>query len=121
MTRVMVVDDEQELRELVKIVLKSIGYATVEAADGHEALTILRADPRFVVVISDVHMARMDGVRFLNELKVYQLTIPVILSSADFSSECVHAALQQGAVAYLPRPFTPRQLIDVVKQIVDKL
>ncbi len=63
MTRVLIVDDEQGLRILVNVVLKSIGYETVEAADGEEALAILGTDPRFAAVISDVHMAGMDEIR----------------------------------------------------------
>jgi DNA-binding NtrC family response regulator len=121
MTRVLVVDDDPGLRQLVGIMLASIGCKMVEAEDGYEALTILRADPGFAVVISDVHMARMDGVRFLTELRAQQVTIPVILSSVDFSSDWINVVMQQGAAAYLPRPFTPRQLVAVVKQVLGKL
>jgi len=120
MARVLVVDDERGLRVLVGMVLKSIGCEMVEAADGVEALDILRDDPAFDLVITDVHMARMDGVRFLTVLREQYPTLPVILSSVDFRLDRVSQVIQQGAAAYLPRPFTPRQLIEVVERVMDK-
>jgi two-component system chemotaxis response regulator CheY len=118
MTRVLVVDDEQGLRVLVGAILKSASHDVVEAEDGEDALDILRDYPIFDLIITDIHMAPMDGLRFLAELQRRYPTIPVIISSVSFRYYRVDPSQQLGAAAFLPRPFTPPQLLELVERIM---
>ncbi|MBI5167842.1 MAG: sigma-54-dependent Fis family transcriptional regulator [candidate division NC10 bacterium] len=115
MGRILVVDDEPSVRELLSIVLEKEGHSVSSAVDGVEALRLAKDNP-YDLVISDIKMPRMDGLRFLSGLREFDREIPVIMITAYPSTESAIEAMKQGAYDYLTKPFK----IEEVKLVVAK-
>jgi CheY-like chemotaxis protein len=115
--RVLVVDDDREVRGLVAGMLRRDGYTVVEAGDGPEALDVaarLRPD----LVLLDMTLPGMDGVEVARQLKATPLlaTIPVVALSALTQEGVQQRALAAGCARYLTKPCPPAALRDVVAQ-----
>lgn len=112
--RVLIIDDEQILRTLMFEILCRSDYDAIAVESGVQALEVLRSDSQFSLIVSDVYMPGMDGAALLNELQRDYPDIPVLMSSVHSTSEVVKKLIQQGMVAYLPRPFTAKQFVNAV-------
>ena len=107
--KILVADDEKEIRELLRLYLENSGYQVVEAEDGIQALDILKAE-KIDLCLLDIMMPRMDGYRVLQELRK-ESNIPVmILSAKDADSEKI-LGLNLGADDYMTKPFNPLEAI----------
>ena len=104
MNHVLIVEDDKEIREGVKIYLKSKGYEVSEAADGVEGLEIIKKEEIHLAIV-DVMMPRMDGITMTAKLRE-KYDFPVIFLSAK--SEEVD---DMGADDYVTKPFTPMELL----------
>jgi CheY-like chemotaxis protein len=113
MRRVLVVDDEHPSRFAIAAVLRQAGFETVEADSGLAALHILEHDADFAVILSDVQMPRMDGMRLLAELGRRHAVIPVVVISGLARHATEARAL--GAACYLPKPFSKYQLVETIR------
>lgn len=100
---ILVVDDDQAHRGMLRTMLRSWGYAVSEAADGDEALNLVR-ERAFDAVLTDVRMARMDGIHTLKSVLEYNPALPVVLMTAYSSVETAVEALRLGAYDYLVKP-----------------
>lgn len=117
--RIMVVDDSASLRQVVSIALKGVGYETIEACDGKDALKKLDGK-KIHLVISDVNMPNMDGITFVKELKnnpSYKFT-PVIMLTTESQEEKKSEGKAAGAKAWVVKPFQPQQMLDAVSKLV---
>lgn len=115
-TRILVVDDEQSMREMLRIVLRRDGYDVVLAENGREAVQILQSQP-FDLLLSDIRMPDMSGVEVLR--RVRQLPgrpVDVIAVTAAQEAETVRAAMAGGVVSYLVKPFTMAALHERLDQ-----
>ena len=101
--RVLLVDDQDELRELFRRTLRKDGHEVVTAADGRTAIQ-LASQSRFDVVISDVRMPDLTGVELLQELHETDPDLPVLLVSGSPDLETAMKAVQFGALEYLVKP-----------------
>ena len=110
---ILVVDDEDEIRELCRVNLEFEGYDVVEAADGVEALARAR-DEQPDLIFLDVMMPRMDGWEVLRQLKEADDTsgIPVVLLTAKTSEEDQIRGWEEGILEYISKPFNPLSLGD---------
>jgi len=115
LARALVVDDDHTLRFVISEILRKADYQPVEAENGLDALDILKEDPNFEVILSDVQMPKMDGIRFLEELQIEYPDIPVIMLSVNPKWNAEVA--EKGAYTCLPKPFSRRQLLDAVGNI----
>jgi CheY-like chemotaxis protein len=93
-------------------ILSQEDFQPVEAENGLDALEILKTDSHFDVILSDVQMPKMDGIHLLEELQIEHPAIPVIMLSVNPKWNAEIAG--KGACAYLPKPFSRRQLLDAV-------
>ena len=109
---VLVVEDEESIRWMVGVLLKQQGYAITEANDGRAALRILHDNPKFDLVITNIQMPGMDGLRLMAELRQYYPQIPLLVMSAYLEQPSVRIVDQR--IAYLPKPFSRQQLLDAV-------
>ena len=116
MTRILVVDDDPHLREVVRYALTRQGYTVTEATNGVEALRLLRADPPDLVVL-DVVMPEMDGIEACREIRRVSRVPVVFLSSRDEELDRV-LGLELGADDYLTKPFSTRELVARVKAVL---
>lgn len=113
--RVLVVDDESNMRRVLEIMLDKMGYETRAASDGQEALALTRHES-FDLVLTDLRMPKMDGIALLNALRTQGIEIPVIILTAYGTVEGAVAAMQQGAYDYILRPFD----VEAVERIITR-
>lgn len=109
MARVLVVDDDRGMREVLEIMLTREGYQVASAPGGREALSICRKN-KFDVVITDLKMPRVDGIDVLKGIKEMSPETMVILVTAYASGETAVAAMQEGAYDYLEKNFDIEEL-----------
>ncbi|WP_027184371.1 sigma-54-dependent transcriptional regulator [Desulfovibrio inopinatus] len=100
---VLIVDDDNAHRLMLKTMLSGWGYGTVEAGDGQEAVEIIHHRP-FDAVLMDVRMAGMDGITALGHIKAYNPAIPVLIMTAYGSVSAAVDAVKGGAYDYLLKP-----------------
>ncbi|MBB6673925.1 response regulator transcription factor [Cohnella nanjingensis] len=111
---VLVVDDEPEIRDVIHMYLRNEGYNALEAADGEQALRLLRSDPSVRLVILDIMMPKMDG--FLTCMKMREISqVPIIMLSARETDMDKITGLTTGADDYVSKPFNPLELMARVK------
>jgi len=118
MARVLLVEDDHNMRFLIAKILQRAGYETCEADNGRRALEILKNDDFVDLVISDFLMPEMNGLEFLELIKKQHPGIPVVMLSVHTRVDWIDEAMQKGAVAYLLKPFTREQLTTIVSDIL---
>lgn len=114
-TRLLLVDDEDEVRRAFERLLAREGYEIESASNGREAFEKVAAGA-FDVIISDVAMPEMNGVEFLRKVRERDLDVPVILITAAPELTAAIRAVELGAFRYLTKPVQPRQLFEVVER-----
>jgi len=116
--RILIVDDEQDLLDLVGLILRDAGYEVDTALSGESALRKLRKE-RFDLVLLDIMMPRMDGWEVLKILKVDTRTqdIPVAMLTCKTDAKDKLYGLQEGAVDYITKPFSSDELIARIEGI----
>lgn len=112
--KVLVVDDEVEITNAIDIYLTSEGYTIFKAFDGIEALEILEKNDNIDLIILDIMMPKLDGVRTLAKIR-QDRELPVIMLSAKSEDTDKILGLNMGADDYLTKPFNPLELIARVK------
>jgi two-component system, NtrC family, nitrogen regulation response regulator NtrX len=117
---VLVVDDEADIRELVSGVLEDEGYAVRSAADSNSALDAVD-DRRPSMVLLDVWLqgSRLDGIQLLQEIKRRDPTIPVLMISGHGNLDTAVAAVREGAVDFIEKPFEAERLIYLVDRATE--
>jgi FixJ family two-component response regulator len=111
---VAAVDDDFRVRESIKSLLESAGYAPVVFSSAEEFLesgTLAAA----ICLITDVRMPGMDGIELQRRIRIRRPTLPVILISARQNSEVRQTAIDEGAVAFLYKPFDATDLLKIIQ------
>jgi DNA-binding response OmpR family regulator len=111
MTKVLVVEDSQDISILLAHTLEDLGYSVIEARDGATGLRMARVD-RPGIILLDIMMPAMDGIQVLEQLKSNAVTrsIPVIMVSAKGQDDDITKALQAGACSYVTKPWNLDEL-----------
>ena len=117
---VLVVDDEADIRELVSGVLEDEGYAVRTAADSTQTLEAIE-ERRPSMVLLDVWLqgSRLDGLQLLQEIKRRDPTIPVLMISGHGNLDTAVAAIREGAVDFIEKPFEAERLIYLVDRATE--
>lgn len=116
--KILIVDDEKNLRESLAELVEGEGYETVQSSDGAEALLQIRAS-EFACVFLDIRMPRMDGLQLLAKLRDEGLTLtPVVIISAFGDSERTIEAMRSGAFDYVTKPLNIDELLQILKRAV---
>ena len=119
MGKILVVDDEPDIRSLLGECLVVAGFETVEAGDGDEAVAAVQTE-RPSVILLDVNMPRQGGMEVLPELKRIAPDVPVIMCTARMDVPTAVRAMQLGAYDYLTKPFDPELLVLTVKRACER-
>ncbi|MFI1593865.1 response regulator [Streptomyces venezuelae] len=116
--RVLVVDDNKVIRQLIRVNLELEGFEVVTAADGVECLDVVQQVQPDVVTL-DVVMPRLDGLRTAARLRSDARTrdLPIVVISACTQYE-VESGLEVGVDAFLAKPFEPNELVGIVRQLI---
>jgi signal transduction histidine kinase len=114
--KILVIDDESDFRALIRITLKMMGYAIIEASDGLDGLAAIKMHHPDLV-LCDVNMPKMDGNTLLGALKEDPecSSIPFIFITGNTAKSAMRQGMQLGADDYLTKPFTTDELIGAVK------
>ena len=117
---VLVVDDEQDIRDASERILSRIGYQVQKASRGDEALDILKKNSIDIVLL-DLKMPGMDGMEILARIRERSTEIQVIVITGYATVETAIEAMKQGAYDFIPKPFEPDQLRIVVNRAWEKI
>ncbi|MCG6963102.1 MAG: response regulator [Acidobacteria bacterium] len=119
MKHIFVVDDEPDVVGLLKTVLELEGFRVTTATEGRTALAQILADPPDVLVL-DLMMPDMDGMELLKLLRLdpQGANLPVLIVSAKSGQQNQIGSLQLGANAYICKPFSNRELVAQIRQLV---
>jgi DNA-binding response OmpR family regulator len=119
MTKILIAEDERDIRDLITFTLGFAGFEVVSAANGEEAVNLARQEMPDLILM-DVRMPRMTGYEACIALKkdAKLKAIPVIFLSAKGQDTEIQAGLQAGAVDYLLKPFAPDQLTARIQAVL---
>ncbi len=118
--RILAVDDEPELAELIRYHLARAGHVVTTAANGWEAVGLARAQ-RPDLILLDLMLPDLDGFGVCEILRrqAETATIPIVIVSAWSSGESRHLGLELGALDYLTKPFSPQDLVRCVDRLMN--
>jgi len=117
--KILVVDDEQSLRDVLSIMLKRAGYAVTSAVDGEEAIELLNKEI-FDLVITDLRMPKIDGMEVLKAVKSASPETVVLIITAFASADSAVEAMKQGAYDYLTKPFQVDEVQLIIRNALEK-
>src|SRR4029077_17824655 len=119
-SEILIVDDEEDIRDLIAGILKDEGYDTRVAGDGDSALQAVRARrPQLVVLDIWLQGSRLDGIQILEVLKREQPDLPVVMISGHGTIETAVASIKKGAYDFIEKPFKADRLIHVVSRALE--
>lgn len=114
-SRILVVEDDEGLREALVDTLSLAGYDWLEAESAEQALLLLKSN-EVDIVVSDVQMAGLDGLGLLRSIKLSWPKLPVLLMTAYANIEDAVSAMKEGAIDYMAKPFAPEVLLNMVSR-----
>ena len=117
--KILVVDDEPNIRTMFQDVLERSGYQVTTAGSGAEALELARNE-RFDLAFLDIKMPGLNGVETLQALKQLNPEVNVVMITGYASEDLVAASLDSGAFVCLSKPFGVAQILEVVRTICDE-
>jgi len=117
--RVLVVDDEENLRHLLMVILKKGGYEPTAVADGKQALALLEKEP-FGIALCDIRMPVMDGLELLQEVRKRGLPTYCIMMSAYGTTETAVEAMRLGAYDYVSKPFKADEILLTLRKALER-
>lgn len=117
--RILVVDDEETIREIVTSMLTSANYKCRQARSGVEALALLDSGEEFELMLSDLMMAELDGIGLLERTKEKFPDMPVVMVTAVHDISVALGAIRNGAYDYLLKPFEREQLLATVRRALE--
>jgi CheY-like chemotaxis protein len=121
MARILVAEDERDIRELINFTLMFAGHTVTLAANGAEAVALVeQANPQLIMM--DVRMPKMTGYEACRQIKTMDAyrNIPVIFLSAKGQDEEIQSGLDAGATAYILKPFSPEELARRVNDLLQQ-
>jgi len=120
MMKVLIVDDEEVLRDVLETVLVREGFDVVLAASGEEALSVLDGDDAIDLVILDVMLPGISGIDTLRAVRISNPQLPVIVITAFSSIDGAIEAMKHGAFHYIPKPFKNEEVILTVNKALEQ-
>lgn len=117
MSKILIVDDSDVVRQLIKSELEKYSLETELASNGKEAMQILK-NGIFSLIFLDINMPEVDGIEFLSQLKDEGIKTPCVIVSNEGDIECTVACKKLGAKGWLPKPINKETLIKVYQKLV---
>ncbi len=119
MANILVVDDMQIMRDIVRATLEPLNHAIFEAENGEDGLTLIQ-EQRIDLIITDLYMDGMDGIEFtaaVRHLAEYKFT-PILLLTGENSSEIKFRGKKAGVTGWLLKPFEPEKLKSALARLI---
>jgi CheY-like chemotaxis protein len=120
MAKILIAEDDQDIRELVVLTLQFNGFDVVSAVDGAQAIEKAREEA-FDLILMDVRMPRMTGYEACRRLRQMEETkdVPIVFLSAKGQEAEIRQGLEVGATAYILKPFAPDDLAQKISDVLD--
>ena len=115
--KILIADDEPEIRNLLRLYLENENYHVIEAEDGQRALDLLRAEQPALCIL-DIMMPKMDGISVLKKLRAMGNPIPILMLTAKSEIDDKVLGLDSGANDYLTKPFDMEELIARIVSLI---
>jgi CheY-like chemotaxis protein len=123
-SHILIADDEKHTRLALDLVLRQAGFQVSVATDGHEAFeTVIRqagGKNPVTLIITDVFMPRIDGLKLLELLNNQGFAIPVIVITGYGNSELILKLRSRGFAGYLDKPFVPEEILSRVSKVLEE-
>jgi two-component system chemotaxis response regulator CheY len=119
--RVLVVDDEENIRKTVRLTLTKAGFDVVEAADGEKGVKAITSDDNALMVdaiLCDIHMPKVNGMEAIAYFRSQFPSVPVVVITGHPDIQKATALFKQGVVDYLVKPIEAAKLVEVAKKAV---
>lgn len=114
--QILIVDDSHDLTHVIADFLSMYGYQVHTARDGYDALECMKSQ-QIQVVVSDIHMPRMDGFTLMGEIKTKYPKVPIVLITGFSVSDAQKMAFERGADAFVAKPFKLKELKSVIESV----
>ncbi len=121
--KIIIADDSRMVRGIVEKIVGSIGFDAIHAANGMDAVDILRAQSRDIaLVLLDWNMPVLNGMDVIRIMRdeASLRNIPVLMVSTESETKRIQEALNAGAQGYVTKPFTSEQLIEAIRNVLSK-
>jgi two-component system chemotaxis response regulator CheY len=121
--KILVIDDEEDVREVIRLHLESAGYNILEAVDGEDAIKTLRSEDNMInvgVILCDIRMPKVNGIECIDFLKKEAPGIPVVVVTGYPDTEMAANLMKKGIRDYLVKPVEKEKLLGTVKEIIAK-
>ncbi len=114
-TKLLVIDDEVDIRESLGRILERYGYSVLTAQDGEEGLKII-SEQDIDIVLCDISMPKMDGIEFLRNIRKVTLKTEVIIITGQSTIDRCVEAIEQNAYGYLLKPLKTEDILDNIRR-----
>lgn len=114
---ILVVDDEEELREILTLILEKMPCTVQLAANGSEGLHLIKTQ-QIDAVLSDINMPVMNGLDMISEIRSAGSDIPVVILSGYSEAQKIQRAKELGVIDYLFKPFRPQDILKVMEKTI---
>jgi two-component system chemotaxis response regulator CheY len=119
--KILVVDDEEDVRDVIKLHLEQEGYNILEAEDGEAAISVLRSEDNMVnvgVILCDIRMPKVNGIECIDFLRREAPGIPVVVVTGYPDPEMAASLMKKGVKDYLVKPVEREKLVGTVNKLV---
>ena len=119
--KILIVDDEEDVRETIKLQLEAENYNVIEAENGEEAIKVLKSGDNLTncgLILCDIRMPKVNGIEYIDFLKEQAPGIPVVVITGYPDTEMAVGLLNKGVKDYLVKPVESEKLMKVVNKLV---
>jgi two-component system response regulator PilR (NtrC family) len=118
--RILIVDDEEVLRDVLEVVVRREGFDVVLASSGEEALSVLDTDDAIDLVLLDIMLPGISGIDTLRSIRMTNPALPVIVITAFSSIDGAIEAMKHGAYHYIPKPFKNEEVVFTINKALEQ-
>lgn len=121
--RILIVEDEEQVRKPIRLNLTKAGYEVVEVANGAEAIAAMEGNPDAALIdtiLCDIRMPRVSGLEVITYLRTHYPSIPVVVLTGYPDVELAASLMKQGVLDYLTKPVTREELLMVIERCVEQ-
>ena len=119
--KILIIDDESEVREVLRIHLESANYNVIEACDGEEGVNMMKSGSNLLqvgMIICDIRMPKVNGIEAIDYLKQNAPSIPIVVVTGYPDSDLAVSLLKKGVKDYMVKPIEKAKLLDKVAEVL---
>jgi len=117
---VLLIDDSEVFRKIVRVYLKNANFEILESGDGQQGLDLLESGQKVNLIVCDVNMPNMDGLTFIKKIKEHPKLkfTPIIMLTTESEEDKKRQGMEAGVKAWLVKPFSPEELLKAINKIL---